>query len=325
MRRFMLTKYIRIDSSKNAKITFYIKSMVNFLTPSVYFQKHLSPLLKEAKQHKNLIERANYYNKTTHFSLPNNAITISSFKKEKKKTYFFDLLRYLKYFNPNLRISYLFGDITHIPDLPTIVKSRPITNNNKNAVLMKLNSVRHFIFVNDTIPFEEKQNIVVWRGKSYVPHRTAFLQKFYNNPKCDIGQTNTKGDLSVPWQKNKLSIRQQLRYKFILAIEGNDVASNLKWAMSSNSLVFMTKPKYETWFMEGLLKPNYHYVLLQDDYSDLEEKIDYYSFNTREAQKIIDNAHNHVRQFLDEKTERFCALLVLNKYFTNSNQYTLLK
>jgi hypothetical protein len=316
----MFKKYIRIDTDKNAKVVFYLKSIVNLLTPSSYFQKKLAPHLKEAKQNQSLLKRANYYNKTNSFTLPNNAVTIDSFQKEKKKTYFFDLLRYLKYFNKNLKISYLFGDVTHVPDVPTIVKSRPIDGDNTNAVLMKLNSVRHFIFVNDTLSFEEKKEILVWRGKAYVPHRTAFLKKFHNHPKCDIGQTNTRGDLNVPWQKKKLSLKQQLDCKFILAIEGNDVASNLKWAMSSNSLVFMCKPKYETWFMEGLLQPNHHYVLLQDDYSDLEEKIDYYCKNVKEAKKIIANAHEHVRQFLDDKTETLCSLLVLNKYFTNSSQ-----
>ena len=29
----------------------------------------------------------------------------------------------------------------------------------------------------------------------------------------------------------------------------------------------MPKPKYESWFMEGKLIPNYHYILIKDDYS----------------------------------------------------------
>ena len=46
-----------------------------------------------------------------------------------------------------------------------------------------------------------------------------------------------------------------LNYKFILAIEGYDVATNLKWIMSSNSLAVMPRPTYATWFMEGTLIP----------------------------------------------------------------------
>lgn len=56
------------------------------------------------------------------------------------------------------------------------------------------------------------------------------------------------------------TIREHLDYKFIMAIEGNDVASNLKWVMSSNSLAVMPRPTCETWFMEGTLIPDYHYI-----------------------------------------------------------------
>ena len=40
----------------------------------------------------------------------------------------------------------------------------------------------------------------------------------------------------------KVSIDYHLKHKFILCIEGNDVASNLKWVMSSNSVAVMPKP-----------------------------------------------------------------------------------
>ena len=119
-----------------------------------------------------------------------------------------------------------------------------------------------------------------------------------------------------------MRINEQLQYKFILSIEGNDVASNLKWVMSSNSLSFMTKPKYETWFMEGTLIPNHHYVLLKDDYSDLEEKVAYYSEHMDEALEIIANAQAHVAQFQDAKLEDRLSLLVLQKYFEKSSQVT---
>jgi hypothetical protein len=267
-------------------------------------------------------KRVSYYNKhKSNFTLPHNTPTILKFtKKEKKKTYYFDLLEYVRYFPAHFKISYIFGDVTTIPQVPSIVKSRPISENNQNSIVMKLNKVRHFIFVNDTISFQDKKDMLVWRGKCYTDARQEFIQKFYNNYLCDIGQTNTKGDLDVPWQKRKLKLSQQLEYKFILAIEGNDVASNLKWAMSSNSLVFMRKPIYETWFMEGTLIPNHHYVLLKDNYSDLEEKILYYSTKTNEALKIIENANNFVQQFKDEKREQLISLLVLEKYFTLSQQ-----
>ena len=97
-----------------------------------------------------------------------------------------------------------------------------------------------------------------------------------------------------------MTINEQLHYKFILCLEGNDVASNLKWVMSSNSIAVMPKPKFETWFMEGILVADHHYILIKDDYSDLEEKLNFYIENPKKASSIIENAHKHVSQFQDQ-------------------------
>ena len=70
-----------------------------------------------------------------------------------------------------------------------------------------------------------------------------------------------------------------------MALEGNDVASNLKWVMSSNSIAVMPRPTCETWFMEGKLIPNYHYIEIKPDYSDLPEKLQYYIDHPEEAKK----------------------------------------
>lgn len=314
-----LKKKFRIDLDKNTKLNFYLRGLWILCSPKFFYQKDFKRFYnKLSDQEKKYIDsRVSYYNKLeTPFELNENAKTINEIiRKEKKKTYFFDLLEYLKYFDYNEKVSYLFGDITEVPKIPTIVKSRPIDVDNKNSVLMKLNKVRHFIFVDDEKSFEEKKDMAAWRGKCYREHRKRFVQKFYDSPLCDIGQVNTKGDTDVPWQKEKLSLKEQLGYKFLIAIEGNDVASNLKWAMSSNSLVMMAKPQYETWFMEGTLKPNFHYVLLNNDYSDLEEKINYYIENTEEAKKIISNANLYVEQFKNKNHEDLISYMVLNKYF----------
>jgi hypothetical protein len=77
----------------------------------------------------------------------------------------------------------------------------------------------------------------------------------------------------------------------------------------------MVKPKYETWFMEGDLIPDYHYVLLKEDYSNIQEKMDYYNNNPHDALKIIKNANEYVNQFKDTKRESLISLYVMKKYF----------
>ncbi|NVJ68058.1 MAG: lipopolysaccharide A protein, partial [Gammaproteobacteria bacterium] len=75
-----------------------------------------------------------------------------------------------------------------------------------------------------------------------------------------------------------------------------------------------------TWFMEGKLEAGIHYVEVQDDYSDLPEKMDYYLANEQEALAIIENAHQWVEQFKDKRKERLISLMVADKYFTLSQQ-----
>ena len=313
---------LRIDFNKNTKLTYYISNILKLLIPTKYYQMKLPTYLDIKEEKEYIQQRVNYYNKLKeNFSPASTLPTIESFRKnEKKKTYYFDLLEYLRYFNPKLKVSYLFGDIVDVPEEPSLLKSRPIEGENQNSILLKLNKVRHFIFVNDTTKYEDKKDMLVWRGKCYTQKRQDFIQKFYNHKNCNIGQTNTKGDINQPWQKEKMQLSEQLQYKFILTIEGNDVASNLKWVMSSNSLAFMVKPTYETWFMEGRLIPNYHYVLLKDDYSDLDEKIEYYSKNIDKALEIIQNAQKYVEQFKNKRREDIISLLVLQKYFEKSQQ-----
>ncbi|OTW27408.1 lipopolysaccharide A protein, partial [Vibrio parahaemolyticus] len=216
------------------------------------------------------------------------------------------------------KFNYINGDVTHIPNVPSFIKSRPIHGDNQNSVVLKLNQIRHFKFVDDEMSYHDKKDMVAWRGVGFQPHRQTVIHAFYDHPQCNIGQTRPQE--GQPWEKGFMSIEEQLQYKFLLCIEGNDVATNLKWAMSSNSLVIMSKPKYETWFMEGKLEAGIHYVEVQDDYSDLPEKMDYYLANEQEALAIIENAHQWVEQFKDKRKERLISLMVADKYFTLSHQ-----
>ena len=183
---------------------------------------------------------------------------------------------------------------------------------------MKLNKVRHFIYVNDAKPFSEKKNKLIGRGVVKTQNRVHFFEKYFNHLMCDLGQINQEKNRH--WIKNKITIDDHLAFKFILCLEGYDVASNLKWVMSSNSLAVMPQPKYESWFMEGTLIPDYHYIHIKDDYSDLEEKLNYYIEHTDKALEIITNANTFVSQFRNEKCEDLISLTVLHKYFDKTDQ-----
>ena len=316
----------KLRSGKNNKFLYYLNNFSKYyLVPDWLYRYRLRSKLKKIKEvtDPEFMERVNYYCKlNNNKSLSDDALLLSKHKytKDNPTVYFFDTYEYTRWFNENLKWKYCFGDVTFIPKFPAIVKSRPIAGDNENSVVMKLDKVRHFIFVKDKIPFENKMNKAIFRGKvDDKQQRIDFFNKFFTHPMCDLGDTRKNSDSPQEWKTDLISIQDHLKYKFILALEGNDVASNLKWVMSSNSIAIMPRPEYETRFMEGKLIPNHHYIEIKDDFSDLEEKMNYYSTHIDEAQAIISNANEYMRKFKDKKNETLLSLAVLHKYFTYTN------
>jgi len=308
---------------KNNKLLYYSISIGRLLLPGNIFRLRLNRKIKCLNKfdYDYIKLRINYYNRLeTSADLSAGINCLKDFKLQKKnKTYFFDTYKYTRFFNSSLRMKYEFGDVTFVPSEPAIVKSRPITSENAYSIVLNLDKVRHFTFVNDKKDFTKKKNMLVSRNDAGQPHRIKFLEMYINHPMCNIGKINSNGthpELLKEW----LTMDEQLDYKFILCLEGNDVASNLKWVMSSQSLAVMPHPKFETWFMEGTLIPNYHYVLIKDDYSDLEERMNYYISHPEEAHIIIKNAHKYIEQFRNSQREDLLSLLVLEKYFYMTNQ-----
>lgn len=322
-----------LHSGKKNKLLYYVQNYARMLVPRSWFRMRLRRVLDEAAarpDYDHIRERVDYYNKldreVTGFADDARTVCIGEQPMCHQKVYFFDSYIYTRWFPAKLRWKLCPGDVTYVPYLPSVVKSRPILPHNENSVLMKLNRIRHFIFVNDRKTFAEKKDMAVFRGKvgapgtkEYKDKRYRFMKMYWHHPACDAGEIAGKHN-NPQWLVPKMTIRQHLDYKFILAIEGNDVSTNLKWVMSSNSLAVMPRPCFETWFMEGKLIPNYHYVEIKDDFSDLEERMNYYISHPEEAQAIIDHAHEFVKQFRDKRRERLISLLVLAKYFRMTGQ-----
>ena len=312
-----------IKTIKKSKLYYYFSNGILDLIPKSFFEKKLNFWLQKAinpYSEEEIKERVNYYCSFSKDTKINSSfVEIKDYKRpQKHSVHYFDLKKVTRYFSSKLKIAYLFGDVTENQNHPTFVKSRPI-NHNGNSVLLKLNELRHFNFITDKKSFEEKENTIVWRGVIHKENRKLLFDNYFGNPKFNLGTTRKKNSKSE-WIKPYLSIEEQLKSKFILSIEGIDVATNLKWVMSSNSLCFMPKPKFETWYMEGKLISDYHYVLVKDDYSDVEEKMNYYSKNTEEAKIIIANANSWTSQFRNRKLEKIIALSVAKKFFENTNQ-----
>jgi hypothetical protein len=303
---------------KNDRISFYAKAFGKLILPDRFFQQKAQSLIDRYPvlnaEHQ---ARLDYYCKlVTPFQL-SDGIRLDQFRSHPKSTYFLDFYPYIRAFPSTAQFLTLFGDVVSIPDQPSFVKSRPINGANHNSVLLKLDAIRHFTFVNDAQTFMEKRPALVWRGRLHLDsakeRRLDFLRDFTGKPGFDIGHINKDG-IFPEFRRERLSIQDQLSFKYILSLEGVDVATNLKWIMSSNSLCFSQKLKFETWYMEGLLQPGVHYVEIADDFSDVEQKIEYYENNPDEAEQIIANANAYTRQFFKQEVEDLLSYLVVKRY-----------
>ena len=312
-----------MNITKQIKLFYYIQSYTRaFLGKTGDYKQTIDKLKNkiDSKTLEQIQKRVDYYCKLDH-PVPNSKThQIKELKKAKSpKAYYFDTYEYARYFPENEFIDFVFGDVIDIPDTPNIVKSRPITEKNENSVLLKLDKARHFICINKDKPFIEKKDLLIGRGALYQQHRYDFYNLYFSHPLCDLGSVGKKGIGKPEWIKPKITLREHLDYKFILSLQGNDVATNLKWIMSSNSIAVMPKPTVETWFMEGTLEGGKHYIEIKDDYSDLEAQLTYYISHPKECQEIIRNAQAYTEQFWNPVSEDLCSLLVLEKYFNLCN------
>ena len=130
-------------------------------------------------------------------------------------------------------------------------------------------------------------------------------------------------------------------HRYHLSLEGNDVATDLKWKLASGSLVLMPPPTKEGWLMEGRLQPWIHYVPL-DSPEDVDVKLRWCRDNQPAVQvrmpprpaapalptshipllpllvqAIVANATQFMHQFVDDDLERKVMLGLLKRYHEN--------
>ncbi len=335
-----LTEFIKRANNKNNRLFYQVTSLLDVTKPRFIKRLERRALLSEydrlspeLKAH--VDKRVAHYiklpqgtplepveGKEAIYSLSDLGLHATFNGVRSRSNYCYDAMRYLRCYDKQLKASFVFGDVWWIPSQPSFVKSRPIEGDNSNSVLLKLNHIRHFNFVRDSRAFESKTDQLIGISSAKQEHRQRFVQIYFGHPLCRLGFARhfSCDDERAKWNVDFVSIDEQLQYKFILCLEGHDVATNLKWVMSSNSVAVMPKPKFETWFMESTLTGGVHYVEIADDYSNLEERLQYYINHPEECQKIVEAAHKHIDQFRNKRLEKIISIKVAEEYFVRTGQ-----
>ena len=212
-------------------------------------------------------------------------------------------------------------------NLPALVKVRYI-NNNKCGIVCPLEYKRHWGNIknlyNYDIKWNDKIDTLIWRGaptgiQDYYtfPHEWKNLRMIFcykHSDKYDVGINCSWNPWDDTFLKPSLTLEEMLKYKYQVSIPGNDKDSSLNWKLASNSVVLMAKPTIESWLMEGLLQPYIHYVPLKDDYSDLEEIINWCKNNDNKCQEIVKNANAFMKQFENMEVETQLFRMIKTHY-----------
>lgn len=219
------------------------------------------------------------------------------------------------------------GDVAQGLPIPALTKARLIDRPGAN-VLAPLNYRRHFAPAYEAIdistPFRARADKLVWRGSLTGPKRDAIFQGRQSREWIfDLAARTTLNDsidvafTGVPQSRreeflpdvlqqlagNRLSATEQANNKLLLCVEGNDVASGLKWMLAAESCVLMPRPTVDSWFCESLLEPWIHYVPVASDLSDVEEKVEWCLSKPVEAEEVARNGREFARRFLRSERE----------------------
>lgn len=232
--------------------------------------------------------------------------------------YVFDLQSFLHGWPGRRRLNFFSGDTIENPDVPTIIKTRRLDSKASLSTLFNMDYRRHFMKVVDPVPFAEKEDVLFFRGAvSHKPHRIRMMEMWADAPFTDFGDTST--DWESPWKRPMVKVTEHFRYRYILCPEGNDVCSSLQWVMASECVPVMTRPTVEGWLMHGKMEAGVHYVEIAPDYSDLQEKMEYYFAHPEEAEAISRNSQVWAERFADRRRERIISHLVLERYFSENS------
>lgn len=222
-----------------------------------------------------------------------------------------------------------FGDNISEPSTPTLVKSRPIGA--KNCALLPFNYHRHWPWAAPgalkqyDCAWHAKSPTVVWRGAT-----TGFSKTFDAQPRAHLATKwfGVRPDIDVAFseivqgqeryaaylQTPPLTKKQQLRHAFIATPEGNDVASNLKWVLASNSVPVMPPPRYESWLLESQLKPMVHYLPVAPDFSDLGERLDWAAAHMAECHRMALAGQAYIAPFFQKEPEAALMDAVVRRF-----------
>jgi len=169
-----------------------------------------------------------------------------------------------------------------------------------------------------------KKDICIWRGKLKNGHSSNLFDmkgKEDMNPRQYFVKMYREGKFNnVDYEDSFTSLQEQLTYKYILDIDGwSNTWDATIWKLYSGSILFKVKSTWQQWYYDEL-KEWEHYVPINNDFSDLNEKIEWCKLNDDKCKQIAKNAKKFVIEKLNLEYVNNKVVERTIKYFNDTNQ-----
>ena len=121
--------------------------------------------------------------------------------------------------------------------------------------------------------------------------------------------------------KNRMEFKDQCKYKYIIHVDGHVSAYRLGKELSSGSTILKVDSlfNYKLWFSNHLI-PNYHYLPIKTDLSNIKSAIESCKKNDETCEKIAENAKN---LFHSINNRKYISLYFSNLINCISNKYII--
>jgi len=174
------------------------------------------------------------------------------------------------------------------------------------------------------IKWKDKINMCIWRGTLSYGYSTNFFNNSNEdnlNQRMYFDKMYREGKfIKVNFEKVFTSITEQIKFKYILDIDGytNTWDANV-WKLYSGSLLLKVKSTWKQWYYDEL-KEWVHYVPIENDFSNLNEMIEWCEQNENKCLEIIKNAKRFVIKYFEINFVNNRIIKTLDKYFKVTNQ-----
>lgn len=139
--------------------------------------------------------------------------------------------------------------------------------------------------------------IVSWNVKDKV-----VFDKKQNRPMITFIKIRDMEDYGIKL-KPRVPMNEQLKYKYILNIDGHSAPNRTSYLLQSGCLILQVESKYVTgniyWYSK-LLKPHIHYIPISYDFTDLEEKLLWCQSHDNDCRQITVNAKKFYDTYLSK-------------------------